>query len=152
MRIFAGLAIWKMPTPDEMEIRAEVRSGTVAGGTVVSPKAAVEHVAKDTFNSRSALLRAAQTYTAGLSLPAVEPPGHTDLMVSPETIDKVCADPQTGVNLDMLNRIAALEATVARQGKALQAVERAFWVINEDSIQVDINDAIRRIGNILKGT
>lgn len=34
LRIFAGLCLWRLPTPAEMEVRAEVRSGTVAYGVV----------------------------------------------------------------------------------------------------------------------
>jgi hypothetical protein len=35
LRIFAGLVLHRLPTPGELEIRAEVRSGVVAHGTVV---------------------------------------------------------------------------------------------------------------------
>ena len=38
LRIFAGLCQWRIPTPAEMEIRAEIRSGTVCFGNVVEPK------------------------------------------------------------------------------------------------------------------
>ena len=37
LRIFAGLCLWRQPTREEMQIRAEVRSGTVAFGEVVAP-------------------------------------------------------------------------------------------------------------------
>jgi hypothetical protein len=37
LRIFAGLCSWRLPTPEECEIRAEVRGGTVGHGTVVVP-------------------------------------------------------------------------------------------------------------------
>ncbi|MFG1454614.1 hypothetical protein V5F44_20530, partial [Xanthobacter sp. V2C-8] len=37
LRIFAGLVNWRLPRPDDEEIRAEVRSGTVALGRVVPP-------------------------------------------------------------------------------------------------------------------
>ena len=37
LRIFAGLCAWRLPTPEETEIRAEVRGGAVAFGTVVAP-------------------------------------------------------------------------------------------------------------------
>lgn len=37
LRIFAGLCTWRLPAPGEQEIRAEVRSGTVAFGTVIAP-------------------------------------------------------------------------------------------------------------------
>ena len=39
LRIFAGLCMWKVPTEKEMEINAEIRSGTVCYGNVVSEKA-----------------------------------------------------------------------------------------------------------------
>lgn len=35
LRIFAGLVNRRLPTPEEMEIRAEIRRGTVAYGTLV---------------------------------------------------------------------------------------------------------------------
>ena len=38
LRIFAGLCIWKQPAPEETEIRAELRGGTVSFGTLVEPK------------------------------------------------------------------------------------------------------------------
>ena len=37
-RIFAGLCLWRFPTAEEMQIRAEIRSGTVAFGEVVPPQ------------------------------------------------------------------------------------------------------------------
>jgi len=37
LRIFAGLVNWRLPEPGEDEIRAEIRGGTVALGTVVAP-------------------------------------------------------------------------------------------------------------------
>ncbi len=37
LRIFAGLCDWRAPTPEEMEVRAEIRSGTLAHGTHVLP-------------------------------------------------------------------------------------------------------------------
>jgi len=37
LRIFAGACAHRLPTPKDMEIRAEVRSGIVAFGTVVAP-------------------------------------------------------------------------------------------------------------------
>lgn len=37
LRIFAGMCSWKFPPPDEMEVRAEIRSGTIAFGTHVPP-------------------------------------------------------------------------------------------------------------------
>ena len=40
LRIFAGLCSWRLPTEVECEIRAEVRGGTVAHGTVVAPASA----------------------------------------------------------------------------------------------------------------
>ena len=38
LRIFAGLCAWRLPDPDEMEIRAELRNGVVAFGTLVPAK------------------------------------------------------------------------------------------------------------------
>ena len=38
LRIFAGICSWRLPTPAEMEIRAEVRSGAVCFGNVVKPE------------------------------------------------------------------------------------------------------------------
>lgn len=35
LRIFAGLCSWRMPTPLEMQIRAQLHSGTIAYGTLV---------------------------------------------------------------------------------------------------------------------
>ena len=37
-RIFAGLCLWRFPTAEETQIRAEIRSGTVAFGEVVPPQ------------------------------------------------------------------------------------------------------------------
>ena len=37
LRIFAGLCLWRLPTDEEQQIRAEIRDGTVAFGTAVSP-------------------------------------------------------------------------------------------------------------------
>lgn len=37
MRIFAGLCIWRLPEPEETEIRAKLLNGTVAFGTLVEP-------------------------------------------------------------------------------------------------------------------
>ena len=39
LRIFAGLCMWRVPDPSEMEIRGEIRSGTIAHGTHVVPAA-----------------------------------------------------------------------------------------------------------------
>ena len=39
LRIFAGLCIWKIPAPDEMTIKAELRKGTIAFGLHVPPEA-----------------------------------------------------------------------------------------------------------------
>lgn len=36
-RIFVGLCLWREPKPDEMELRAELRSGTLAFGRHVHP-------------------------------------------------------------------------------------------------------------------
>ena len=41
LRIFAGLCLWRIPSPEEMQIRAEVRSGTVSHGVLVAPLAGV---------------------------------------------------------------------------------------------------------------
>ena len=38
LRIFAGMISWRLPTPEETEIRAEILSGIVALGTVVKPE------------------------------------------------------------------------------------------------------------------
>lgn len=38
LRIFAGLCSWRIPEPSEMEIRADIRSGTIAFGTHVPPR------------------------------------------------------------------------------------------------------------------
>ena len=35
LRIFAGLCMWCIPAPEEMEIRAKVISGTVCHGTII---------------------------------------------------------------------------------------------------------------------
>ena len=40
LRVFAGLAIWKIPTPEESMINAKLLSGTVAFGTLNEPKEA----------------------------------------------------------------------------------------------------------------
>ena len=37
LRIFAGVCMWRLPEPGEMEIRAELRSGTVAFGKHIQP-------------------------------------------------------------------------------------------------------------------
>ena len=37
LRIFAGLVAWRLPEPSECEVRAEIRSGTLAHGTHVAP-------------------------------------------------------------------------------------------------------------------
>jgi UDP-3-O-[3-hydroxymyristoyl] glucosamine N-acyltransferase len=37
LRIFAGLVSWRLPAPDEEEIHAEIRRGTVACGRVIAP-------------------------------------------------------------------------------------------------------------------
>ena len=37
LRIFAGLCNWRLPTAEEMQIRAELRSGTIAFGEHVPP-------------------------------------------------------------------------------------------------------------------
>ena len=37
LRIFAGVCIWRLPQPGEMEIRAELRSGTIAFGKHIQP-------------------------------------------------------------------------------------------------------------------
>ena len=37
LRIFAGLVLWRLPTDAELEIRAELRSGTIAYGVHVAP-------------------------------------------------------------------------------------------------------------------
>jgi hypothetical protein len=39
LRIFAGLCAWKLPEPEEMEIRAELRNGVIAFGTLIQPEA-----------------------------------------------------------------------------------------------------------------
>jgi len=36
LRIFVGMCNWRQPTADEMQVRAEVRQGIVALGTVVA--------------------------------------------------------------------------------------------------------------------
>lgn len=36
LRIFAGLCLWRLPNPEEMEIRGELRGGTIAHGTHVT--------------------------------------------------------------------------------------------------------------------
>ena len=38
LRIFAGLCIWKIPSQEETEIRAELHEGVVAFGRLVAPK------------------------------------------------------------------------------------------------------------------
>jgi len=38
LRIFAGLCIWRLPKPEEMQIRAELRGGTIAFGELVEPE------------------------------------------------------------------------------------------------------------------
>jgi hypothetical protein len=38
LRIFSGLCMWRLPLPNEQEIRAEIRSGTVAFGTNIVPQ------------------------------------------------------------------------------------------------------------------
>jgi len=45
LRIFVGCCSWRLPSPDEMQLRAELRSGTVAFGTHVIPGQADEEVA-----------------------------------------------------------------------------------------------------------
>ena len=35
LRIFAGLVNWRLPRPSDLEIRAEIRGGKVALGTVI---------------------------------------------------------------------------------------------------------------------
>ena len=37
LRIFAGLVAWRLPEPHELEIRAELRGGTIAHGVLVEP-------------------------------------------------------------------------------------------------------------------
>ena len=37
-RIFAGLCDWKIPSPEEMRINAEVRKGIVCFGEVMKPE------------------------------------------------------------------------------------------------------------------
>jgi hypothetical protein len=37
LRIFVGLCMWRLPSPDECEVRAELRGGTIAHGTLVAP-------------------------------------------------------------------------------------------------------------------
>ena len=37
LRIFAGLVAWRLPEASECEVRAEIRSGTLAHGTHVAP-------------------------------------------------------------------------------------------------------------------
>ena len=37
LRIFAGICVWRLPKPSEMEIRAELRSGMIAFGKHVPP-------------------------------------------------------------------------------------------------------------------
>ena len=37
LRIFAGLCLCRLPTPEEMEVRAELRGGVIAFGTHVPP-------------------------------------------------------------------------------------------------------------------
>ena len=36
LRIFAGLVAWRLPEPHELEIRAELRGGTIAHGVLVN--------------------------------------------------------------------------------------------------------------------
>ena len=38
LRIFAGLCLWRLPTPKEMEIKAKIKRGTVCFGNVVDGK------------------------------------------------------------------------------------------------------------------
>jgi hypothetical protein len=40
LRIFVGLCMWRLPSPDECEVRAELRGGTIAHGTLVAPATA----------------------------------------------------------------------------------------------------------------
>ena len=44
LRIFAGLVSWRLPKPDEDEIRGELRNGTIAFGKHVPPAVATEVV------------------------------------------------------------------------------------------------------------
>ena len=37
LRVFAGVVSWRLPQPSECEVRAEIRSGTLAHGTHVAP-------------------------------------------------------------------------------------------------------------------
>lgn len=43
LRIFAGLCIWKNPAPEEMEIRAVLKKGEIAHGTLVAPQKEKNH-------------------------------------------------------------------------------------------------------------
>ena len=38
LRIFAGLCLWRLPRPEEAQIHAELRSGTIAFGELVEPE------------------------------------------------------------------------------------------------------------------
>ncbi len=42
IRIFAGTCIWRQPEPEEMQVRAELRGGTIAFGGHVPPKPVTE--------------------------------------------------------------------------------------------------------------
>ena len=54
LRIFAGLCDWKLPEPEEMEIRAELRKGVVAFGTLIAPEAKEEQPAPPAASDEAA--------------------------------------------------------------------------------------------------